>query len=136
MARHGWSFLVADRYGIESKVMAVCKERHIPFLVIGTTVRPASSVSLRHYQRLIIKGNRDMQLKRFLMAKASRVVVIGDTLDCRELVTRAKTLLKQCEHYPQGLCSFIAKPIGSGHIWYSALKHDWTDANWRASHLH
>lgn len=96
--------LVLDRYGIESEVMRTCQTWSIPLLVIGTTVRPRSGVSMKHYERAILSiaehQDQEAQLRRYVIAKASGVVILGNTPDCRAMRVYASVIHKKARHAP------------------------------------
>lgn len=133
-SRYGDVVLVADRYGIEAEAVKTCQESASPLLVVGTTVRPRCGVKMRYYERALINANREIELRQYLMRKAFRVVVIGNTADCKAMATYARAIKKPCAHYAEGLKSFAPCPIGSGHVWFSSLKHEWTLENWERNH--
>lgn len=137
-SRYGDAVLVADRYGIESEAMKTCRENLAPLLVVGTTARPTSSISARFYERVQADADRrDFDLRRHIMQKAFRVVVIGDSPDCKAMMVYAQTMKKPVAHYATGLRPHEPKPIGPDHVWYSNLAHEYTDEAckaWTASH--
>lgn len=95
-SNHG--IVVLDRYGVEQEVMNVCQQYSIPLVVIGTTTRPRSSISMRYYERAILTveayQNREAQLRRYAVSKANTVVVLGDTPDCQAMRLYARTVKK------------------------------------------
>lgn len=91
--------IVLDRYGIEQEVMNTCQQYDIPLVVIGTTTRPRSSVSMKYYERAILTveahQKREAQLRRYAVSKASNVVVLGNTSDCKAMRLYARALKKE-----------------------------------------
>lgn len=81
--------MVLDRYGIESDVMRTCQVWNIPLLVVGTTARPASGVSMKYYERAVLPNGTAQEIKarlsRYALRKSERIVIIGNTPDCRAI---------------------------------------------------
>ena len=96
--------IVLDRYGIEAEVMRTCQTWSIPLLVIGTTTRPRSGVSMRNYERAVLSvaahQDREAQLRRYAITKASGIVILGNTADCRAMRVYAAAIHKTARHTP------------------------------------
>lgn len=94
-----WGMLVLDRYGIEAEVMKTCSAFKIPLLVIGTNARPRSGVSMKHYERAILPlqahQDKEAQVMRYAVNKASGMIILGDSADCHALRVYARLVHKQ-----------------------------------------
>lgn len=116
--------LVLDRYGIEQEVMKTCQIWDIPLLVIGTTARPRSGVSMRHYERAILTlqehQDREAQLRRYALIKASGLVILGDSPDCRAMRFYAQTVNKIARHVPEPT---PLRPLPPTSEWLKTLEH-------------
>lgn len=106
--------LVLDRYGIEQEVMKTCEAWSIPLLVIGTSARPRSGITMKRYERAILTmqdyQNREAQLRRYAMMKASGVVIIGDTPDCRAMRVYTVAVKKANHHTPAPIYTVPTAP--------------------------
>lgn len=116
--------VVLDRYGIEQEVMKTCETWSIPLLVIGTSARPRSGISMKHYERAILTlqehQDREAQLRRYALAKASGVVILGDSPDCRAMRVYARTIHKVARHTPAPLYTV---PVAPDTDWIKTFGH-------------